>query len=282
MTTRQRVHKLFTILALVVFSGVSFADETPKDFPKFRHIDGGAAPPLDPVTGEVKLLTDVDFAPFSFKNGNSAMVGLSVEIAQAACAELRLNCVIVPTPFAELLPALNRGEGDAIITGLRNSPEILKNANMTRPYFFSFGRFVTRIGTPFETPDVRSLAGRRVGFVKGTSHQAFLEKYYERSALTPFENEEAAFEALRTGQLDVAFTDALHASFWLKGQASRGCCKVLGSGFVDRTTFTRGLTFLVRSDRENLRESLDYALDKLEEKNLSSKIFSRYLPESPF
>jgi polar amino acid transport system substrate-binding protein len=282
MTIKQRVHSIFTLLFMVVSQGTYASDEIPSVFPRFRHVDVGAAAPQDPVSGQVKLLADVDFAPFSFKNGNGAMIGLSVEMAQAACAELRLTCVIIPTPFADLLPALNRGEGDAIITGLRNTREILQNANMTRPYFFSFGRFIARIGTPFEAPDARSLAGRRVGFVKGTSHQAFLEKYYERSALTTFDNEAAVFEALRTGKLDVAFTDSLHASFWLKGQSSRACCKTLGAGFVDRSTFTRGLSFLVRSDRENLRESFDFALDKLEEKNLSAKIFAHYLPDSPF
>ena len=68
-----------------------------------------------------------------------------------------------------------------------------------------------RVGMPFETPDIRSLAGRRIGFVKGTAHQAFLEKYYERSALTPFATEAELFESLRTGKLDAVFTDSLRA-----------------------------------------------------------------------
>jgi polar amino acid transport system substrate-binding protein len=270
------------LLFMVVGQSFGYAEDAPVSFPKFRHVDIGAAAPQDPVSGTVKLLADADFAPFSFKNGNGALTGISVEIAQAACAELSLTCEIIPLPFTDLLPALSRKDGDAIITGMRNTPDILQNANMTRPYFFSFGRFVARTGTPFENPDARSLAGRRLGFVKATSHQVFLEKYYERSALTPFDSEPALFEALRTGKLDVAFTDSLHASFWIKGQASRGCCKSLGAGFIDRNTFTRGLSFLVRNDRENLREGFDFALDRLEEKNLSSKIFARYLPDSPF
>jgi polar amino acid transport system substrate-binding protein len=282
MATTWRMYFNLVILCMVANPNLSFAEGSITVFPRFRHVDAGAAAPQDPVSGPVKLLADSDFAPFSFRNSEGALIGLSVEMAQAACTEMRITCEIVPLPFTDLLPALKRGEGDAIITGLRNSPETLQDANMTRPYFFSFGRFIARIGTPFESPDVRNLAGRRLGFVRGTSHQAFLEKYYERSALTPFDSEATLFESLRTGKLDVAFTDSLHALFWINGQTSRACCKALGAGFIDRNTFTRGLSFLVRSDRENLRESLDFALDKLEDKNLSAKIFARYLPDSPF
>lgn len=282
MTTGSRVYLYLTILLMVAGVSHGFAQDVKPQFPKFRHVDAGAAPPTEAVTGEVKLLADVDFAPFSFKNAGGAMAGVSIEIAQAACAEMRLKCTITALPFAELLPALARGDGDAIITGVRTNAAVLERASMTRPYFFSFGRFITRIGTPFETPDVRSLAGRRVGFVKGSSHQVFLEKYYDRSALTPFETEASMLEALRTGGLDVAFTDAMRASFWIKGTASRACCAPLGAGFMDRSTFSRGLTFLVRQDRQSLREAFDFALDKLEDKQLTSKILAHYLPDSPF
>jgi polar amino acid transport system substrate-binding protein len=282
MTTGYRVYLYFSILLMVAGASHGFAQDTKQQFPKFRHVDVGAVAPTEAVTGEVKLLADVDFAPFSFKNAGGAMAGVSIEIAQASCAEMRLKCTITALPFAELLPALARGEGDAIITGVRTNAAVLQHASMTRPYFFSFGRFIIRIGTPFESPDVRSLAGRRVGFIKGSSHQAFLEKYYDRSALTPFETEASMFEALRAGGLDVAFTDSMRASFWMKGTASRACCAPLGAGFIDRSTFSRGLTFLVRQDRQSLREAFDFALDKLEDKQLTSKIFAHYFPDSPF
>jgi polar amino acid transport system substrate-binding protein len=152
----------------------------------------------------------------------------------------------------------------------------------TRPYFFSSARFVTRTGMPFSQPDVKALAGRRVGYVKGTSHAAFLEKYYERAALTPFNDENALLESLRTAAIDAAFTDSMHVSFWLKGSNARGCCVMLGESFVDRTSFSKSMSMLVSLDKPNLREALDYALDRLEEKNISAKIFARYLPDSPF
>lgn len=279
MATSWRVYFCAGIIALVAVLNCATAKE---NIPQFRHVDSGAATPTETVMGEIKLLTDEDFAPFSFKNRDGSVAGISVELAQAACAELRLKCVIIAKPFSELLPALNRSEGDAIISGLRTTKEVMQQATITRPYFFSRGQFIARIGAPFEAPDIRTLAGRRVGFVKGTSHQAFLEKYFDRAALTPFESESTLFESLRTGSLDVAFADSLHAQFWLKGLNSRGCCATLGAGFVDRATFSRGLTFLMRRDKDALRESFDYALDRLQINGNSAKIFAHYFPDFVF
>ncbi len=265
----------FKILALVAFVNSAFAND---DFPQFRHVDSGAAAPTQLPIGEIKLLTDEDFAPFSFKNSSGEMTGASIELALLACAEIRMKCVIVAKPFNELLPALRNSEGDAIISGLRITKAVMEKTTITRPYFFSLGQFIARKGMPFDTPDVRSLAGRRIGFVKDTTHQAFLEIHFDRAALTPFETEASLFESLRTGGLDAAFADSLHAQFWLKGSVSRGCCDVLGAGFIDRATFSSGLSFLVRRDQDVLRESFDYALDRLQTNGASAKIFSRYFP----
>jgi polar amino acid transport system substrate-binding protein len=282
MTTGWRVYSVIVILVLVAEMHQAFADDIKNPLPKFRHVDVGAAPPSEAITGTVKLLADQDFAPYSFKNANGTLMGISVEIAQNACAEMQLKCELVALPFAELLPALARGEGDAIITGVRTDASVLQHASMTRPYFFSFGRFIARRGTPFTTPDVVSLTRGRIGFVKGTSHQAFLDNYYDHSTLIGFANENEMYESLRTGGVDVIFTDSMRASFWLKGTTSRACCAPLGAGFIDRATFSRGLTFLVRQDRQTLRETFDYALDQLEVKEVTSTILAHYLPESPF
>ncbi len=282
MTTIPRVYlKAIARVTVVLFICVP-AFSAVQTFPHFRHVDPLATMPTERVAGPVTLLTDEDFAPFSYKDDKGAITGIAVDMALQACAEVKLTCQLKPMPFADLMPALARGEGDAIISGLRPSAELMKKTIMTRPYFFSFGRFVMRVGMPFETPDIRTLAGRRIGYVNGTSHQAFLEKYYDRSALTPFAGEAELFESLRTGKLDAVFTDSLRAGFWLNGTASRNCCVALGAGFGDEATVTRGLAFFTRQNRELLREYFDFALDRLDENGQATKIFSRYLPASPF
>ena len=278
MTTTRRVYPQLIIPLLVVFFMVSPVF----GFGRYRHIDSATLAPTENLVGPIKLLVDKDFAPFSFQKSDLSMTGISVDLALAACAEIKVTCELVPKHFAELLPALEKGEGQAIVSGLKLTPTVLHNAIMTRPYFFSTAQFLTRIGTSYTAPDIKTLAGRRVGFVKGSSHAAFLQKYFERSALTGFDDEAAMFEQLRVGAVDAVFTDTMHIAFWMKGSASRGCCVTLGEGFIDRQTFSRGLSFVVRGDQPNLREGFDFALDRLEDKGITAKTFARYLPAGAF
>ena len=42
------------------------------------------------------------------------------------------------------------------------------------------------------------------------------------------------------------------------------------------------MSMLIDAAQPNLREALDYAMDRLEEKGITAKIFAHYLPDSPF
>jgi polar amino acid transport system substrate-binding protein len=269
---------IWLALALAVVGPAAAQDAAVPGLPLFRHIDGVAKPPTGMAQRNIRLLTDRDFPPFSYETPEGKTAGVSVDLALAACTELKANCVVIARPFNQLVPALINNEGDIIVSGLRIDEKILEKATMTRPYFWSLGRFAVRVGSQLRGSDIRSLAGKRIGFVANSSHGAWLEKYYSRSTLTPFPSEAEMYEALRTGALDVLFGDGLRLVYWLAGSSSRGCCKPLDGAFVDRQFFSRNLSFLTRRDDQETVRAFDYALDRLQEKGTSTAIFSRYLP----
>lgn len=277
-TTPRCVYLLWFILALVA-SGPAIAQEaTAPGLPLFRHIDSVAKPPAAFAQRTIRLLTDRDFPPFSYETPEGKTAGVSVDLALAACTALKANCVVIAKAFNDLLPALLNNEGDVIVSGLRIDEAVLKQATMTRPYFWSLGRFAVRVGSQLRGSDIRSLAGRRIGYVANSSHGAWLEKYYSRSTLTPFPSEIELNEALRTGAIDVSFGDGLRLIYWLAGSSSRGCCKPLDGAYVDRQFFSRNLSFLTRKDDQETVKAFDYALDRLQEKGTSAEVFARYLP----
>ncbi len=277
-TTPRCVYFLLLTLSLVVSAPVASQEAAAPGFPLFRHIDSVAKPPIGFAQRNIRLLTDRDFPPFSYETPEGKTAGVSVDLALAACTELRATCTVIAKPFSELLPALLNNEGDVIVSGLRIDETVLKKAAMTRPYFWSLGRFAVRVGSQLRGSDIRSLAGRRIGYVANSSHGAWLEKYYSRSALTAFPSEAEMYEALRTGALDVSFGDGLRLIYWLAGSSSRGCCKPLDGAFVDRQFFSNNLSFLTRRDDRDTVMAFDYALDRLQEKKTSAEIFARYLP----
>lgn len=267
------------LIVLVVNLPVdALAQQEQSYFPRFRHIDPAESIATVRPTEILTLLTDEDFAPWSFKGSDGTLKGVSIDLATAACADAEVQCQIKALPHQEVLARFKAGEGDMIISGLRMTDAIAKDAALTRPYFVSLGRFVTRLGSPLPGADVRSLAGKRLGYVKGSAHGAFLEKYYSRASLTAYDNAAALHEALRTGLVDAIFGDSLGLSYWVGGSLSRACCAPLGKAFVDRETFSRNLGFLARRDSKNLRDLFDASLDQLEQQGVTAKIFNAYLP----
>jgi polar amino acid transport system substrate-binding protein len=230
----------------------------------------------------VLLLADRDFAPYSFLTATGMPAGLAVDIALAACAEARLTCDVLPLPFEELLAALARDEGDAIIAGPGLNEEILKDAAATRPWFRLLGRFATLGASSLTAADAQGLAGKRVAVVAGTRHARWLETYYGTSEIVPFADEAAAGEALRQGQVDAMFGDNLRIIYWVTGSAAAGCCRLLGGAFTDFDFFSRNLSFLVRRDRDDVRLALDYGLDLAQDSGLTEKVFNAYVPLSPW
>jgi polar amino acid transport system substrate-binding protein len=278
IATLARGFLLWFALVLVESVPVGAQEVAAPGLPLFRHIDGAAKSPSAIAQRNIRLLTDRDFPPFSYETPEGKTAGVSVDLALAACMELKAICVVIAKPFNELLPSLINNEGDVIVSGLRIDAALLKKATMTRPYFWSLGRFAVRVGSQLRGSDIRNLAGKRIGYVANSSHGAWLEKYYSRSTLTAFPNETEMNEALRTGALDVSFGDGLRLIYWLAGSASRGCCKPLDGAFVDRQFFSRNLSFLTRRDDQDMVKAFDYALDRLQEKGISAKVFARYLP----
>lgn len=272
---------LFSIL-LLAHNGAFAAEAAGYRLPQFRKVQGPQQMPSFPQGTVVRLLADQDFPPFSFAARSGEPAGMAVDLASAACAEIKLTCTIDLMAFSQLLPALTAGSGDVIVAGPRIDEASLAQAQMTRPWFRSFGRFAALTGSPLASGEARELAGKRIAAVKGTAHAAWLQSYYAGSEVVVFDSEELAGAALRTGNVDALFGDNLRLIYWVSGSDSRKCCKLLGGAVSDFEAFSRNIAFLVRSDRPHIREAFDLALDRLQENGTTEKIFNLYMPLSPW
>jgi len=279
VTTSWRLNPLELALLISVFTGFNRAEaQDVGNFPSFRHVDAVQADVAPQEQSKIVLLADADFAPWSFVADDGTLTGLSVDIAEKACVAAKLECSFVAKPFAELLPALRKGEGQGIVSGVRIDATLAKEFAVTRPYYQSLARFVVRKGSPLTAVDVRSLADRKIGVLEKSTHAKFLQKFYQRSTIMPFATQETMLEALRTGQLDAGFGDSVQLSFWLSGSQSKNCCATLGKAFLHRDSFTKSLAFLMSRGDASLRNRMDAALDDMESSGATAAAFARYLP----
>jgi len=250
--------------------------------PLLRHVVPDAPAPDLHNLGPVRFLADGDFPPFSFLDAKGTLAGFNVELADAVCRELHLVCEFAVKPWNDIPDAVANGEADASIAGIRMTPQNAEKLDFTRAFYRPMARFAVRSQFRLKPPYVNTLAGKRIGVMAGSAHEAWLKATFVHSNIRPFATQTEAMEALRTGAIDAMFDDAVRLMFWIAGSEARDCCRLVRGAYVDEATFSPAMTIAVKRGNHQLLKALDYGLDRLQQDGTYAAIFRRYFPESPW
>ena len=230
----------------------------------------------------IRFLTETDYPPFNFVGADGNPAGFNVDLARALCDEIKVSCTIQMRRFDTLVDAITTNKGDAIIASLAVTPELRARLDFTDPYYRAPARFVSRRDGVLAEVRPEYLAGRKVGVVGGTAHEAYLKAMFTDAELHSYPNADALRTALRRGEVDFIFGDAISLGFWINGTDSEGCCAFSGGPFVESRYFGKGIGIAVRKGNDLLRQSLNWALFRLWEKGRYTDLWLRYFSVSPF
>ena len=207
----------------------------------------------------IRFLTETDYPPFNFTGPDGNPAGFNVDLARQLCEEIKVTCTIQMRRFETLLDAI-----------------------ASNPYYRAPARFVSRRDAVM--PEVRPeyLEGKKVGAVAGSSHEAYLKAMFTDAELHSYPNDDALRLALRRGEVDFIFGDAISLAFWINGTDSGECCAFSGGPFVESRYFGEGIGIAVRKGNDLLRQALNWALFRVWEKGRYTDLWLRYFSVSPF
>ena len=227
----------------------------------------------------IRFVTDSDYPPFHYYDEEGVLTGFNVDIARAICLELSAACDIQVRDWPELLPALRRGDTDAVIASHAITPALVKEFDVTDRYYFTPARFVGRRDGPAVTATPEGLFGKRIGVVRGSAHEAYARTFFPNSAIVPFEGAELAWDAVRTGGgVDVSFGDGIALTFWINGTLSRGCCELKGGPYFEPKFFGDGVGIVVSKKDPQLKGLINGALAQIRAKGRYEELLLRFFP----
>ena len=232
----------------------------------------------EPRRVAIRFLTESDFPPFNYFDEENVLTGFNIDIARAICLELAAACDIQVRPWADLLPALQKGEADAVVASHTASPSLLKVLNFSEPYYFTPGRFVAKRGLADLEVTPEGLEGRRIAVARQTAHEAYLRAFFRDSSIRTYETVELARDALVTGAVDLLFDDGISLAFWLNGTASKACCEFRGGPFMEPKYFGDGIGIAVKRSDTQLKGMIDGALRRLRQSGRYEELLLRYFP----
>ena len=266
-----RLMRLILGLAAVLAAAPAFAQALP------YHADPSAREILPSATAvpAIRFLTTADFPPFNFRDAGGELIGFNVDLAKRICAEVNVACTIQAWPWEQATNALTDNQGDALIAGLDMTAENGTLFDFSSIYLALPGRFVTR-AADVDAFDPVALDGKTVAVRSGSNHEAFMQRYLPTVTLSGFDSELEALAAVKDGQADAFFGDAMRASFWLNENLD--CCGFAGEPYFRPSLFGEGLAIAVPAGHDAVRHAIDWALVRLKDNGVLDELYLRWFP----
>jgi polar amino acid transport system substrate-binding protein len=233
-------------------------------------------PDLDSIKA-IRFVTGNDFPPFDFTLPGGSVAGFNVDLARAICDELQVTCTIQARPWAALRGAVTGGQADAAIASM-SIDEHAADLAFTGAYYRTPARFLVPQPSGIDPEKLESFEGKRVGVEAGTAHEAYLVAFFPRQMIKTYPRAEAARAALKAGEIDAVFGDAVGEAIWLSGNDAAGCCAFAGGPYTETRYFGPGAGIAVRKSDTELRQLLDYALARVAAKGVYADLYLRYFP----
>ena len=170
---------IISILALLLFTACAQMQQ--------GSTGTSASPVLERIQqkGELTVGTMGDMPPLNMTTKDGEIIGLEPDIARLMANAMGVKVKFVTKPFSELLPALQTGEVDMILSGMTITAERNMKVAFVGPYFISGKAFLTKIKTianAKEAVDVNSPDTKLVA-LKGSTSQAFAEAFIDKATL---------------------------------------------------------------------------------------------------
>lgn len=273
----MRFFALFALFASLIATPLA---AQPKDSPVLFDARERIAKPDLTGLARLRFLTTVDFPPFNFIDQSGKLSGFHVDLVREICRELDIEakCQIQAVTYAELLPALQEGQGEAVAAGIAVGPELRQRFGFSRAFMRLPARFAVNGKAAGGVAAPKDLKGKPVGVVAGTTHEAMFKAFFPNIEAKVFPDRDAMLAALQKGDVPVVFSDGMQLSFWISGSTAGGCCALVDGAYFSQRFLGEGLTIMNRKSEPALTQAIDHALLALSRSGRLEEIYLRYFP----
>ena len=175
----------------------------------------GAA--LDNILKKEELIVGItgNQPPLNATTKDGKIIGLDADIAKLIAMNMGVKLKFSTMPFSRLLPALEAGLVDMIISSMTITPGRNLNVAFIGPYYISGKGILTNIQNIASLRDAKGLNKPEftVAALKGSTSQAFVEKSAPHAELVATESYDDAVELILNDKVNALVTDYPFCAF---------------------------------------------------------------------
>ncbi len=176
---------------------------------------GGASAPgnarLDRIleSGELRVGLSGNQPPLNMKNKSGEIIGLEVDLLDALAISMGLETRLVAMPFGDLLPALEKGEVDLVMSGMTITPERNARVAFVGPYVISGKSLLTKSKTiaSVESAAALDVANRTYAALRGSTSEDFVKTNLPKAKLVTTQDYDSAVDMVIADEVDALVAD---------------------------------------------------------------------------
>ncbi len=234
----------------------------------------GAAVAQD-LPDSLVLGTEGAYPPFNYTESDGSVAGFEVDLGNAMCAQMKVECTWVTQDWDGIIPGLQAKKYDAIIASLYITDERRKVIAFSDKYYNVPARFAVPADSEYEI-SAEGLSGAVVGTQRATSFERYLTAEMPEVEVRLYGTMDEAYLDLASGRVDTVLGDVVALKDGFLGTPDGEGFELRGPEFSDPEYFGYGAGVAVRQDDQAIADAFSAAIKALREDGTYQEISNKW------
>ncbi|MBX3025163.1 transporter substrate-binding domain-containing protein [bacterium] len=173
--------------------------------------DTSPSPVIDRILqrGELRVGTSGTQPPLSATAKDGSLMGFDIEIANAMANAMGVKLTLVPMDFHDLLPAVQKGDVDMVLSGLTMTPQRNLKVAFVGPYLVSGMSLLTKSKTMSKLRKAEEIntATVKVAALRGSTAEKFAQTHLPKAQMTLVDTLDEGVAQVREGKVEALLAD---------------------------------------------------------------------------
>ncbi|MGN8769220.1 transporter substrate-binding domain-containing protein [Paenibacillus barengoltzii] len=275
---------LLVVLALTGCGSNNNGNNAPSSAPSNNAANGGSSANADSnllneikTAGVIKVGLMGTYAPYNFLNENKEIDGFDADIAKEVAKRLGVKVEFAPQEFSGLIPSLQAGKIDAIISQVTITDERKQQIDFTQPYITNQVKIIVKDDNNSITK-LEDFKGKNIGVGLGTNDESYLRNdvlpQVGNFEIKTYDDVITSLQDLNAGRIDATINN-LYA---LKPIVDKNGYKIKAVGDAIKSD-QAGIA--IRKNNPEFLAALDQALTDMKADGTYNTIFQKWFGEEP-
>lgn len=240
------------------------------------------APSATPAAGQVpdlggrtiRVATDATYPPFEMLDASKNLVGYDIDLINEICTLAKCTTDIKSTAWDGIFPALQKGDYDAVVSGVTITAERDKTMDFTEPYI-EVGQVLLVRADEERIKSLDDMAEKTVAVQRGTTNDEAATNFQKEGKIGDvkrFPTFDLAVKSLINKDADAVIIDNTAASGYMGTNPNQ--LKIAGEKFT-----SEGLGIVVRDGDKELQDAFNAALKVLRENGTLDRLYQKWFVE---